>query len=473
MQRKEMKGDDVIKIKVRPSVLSASVLLLVCLAHVGAVDAKVYSVREYGAKGDGQTLDTAAINKSIEACSAAGGGRVEMAAGTYLTGSVHLLKNVDLHLDLGATLLGSARLQDYENYAPPAIMPESKALLWHRALVLADGAQNISISGQGVIDGQKVFDAHGEEHMRGPHTILLGNCRGITLRDISIKDSGNYAVLLELADQVEIRNVKISGGWDGVHFRGCRKQPCHDVTIANCQFFTGDDSIAGRYWDRVRITDCVLNSSCNCVRLIGPAEHLTIEKCRMYGPGEYPHRTSNRHNCLAGLNLQPGAWDGTQGKLDDVTISDITMDKVATPFHFVLKPGNTAGRIAVSRVKATGVYFTASSIESWAETPFADVSFRDVSIQFVGGGKSAASKETVHVPGNDPRPLPAWAFYLRNVQNLSMANVHVTCAQNDLRPVLIADHVKRLTLSGVTWPRVPGAEEPLVASGVEHLENQN
>jgi len=453
--------------------LLAAIMFFACVVQAGAAEVKVFNVRDYGARGDGRTADTAAINKAIEACSTAGGGRVNLPAGTYLSGTVHLRSEVDLHLEAGATLLGSADLKDYQNLVPPAIMPESKALAWHRALVLADGARNICITGEGVIDGRKVFDAHGEEHMRGPHTILLGSCRGVTLRDVSIKDSANYAVLLELTDRVEIRNVKITGGWDGVHFRGCREQPCHDVTIANCRFFTGDDSIAGRYWDRVRISDCVLNSSCNCVRLIGPAAHLTIEKCRMYGPGEYPHRTSDRHNCLAGLNLQPGAWDGTQGKLDDVTIRDIVMEKVGTPFHFILKSGNTAGRIAVSRVKATGVYFAAASVESWAETPFAEVSFRDVSIEFAGGGKRAASREPVRAPGNDVRPLPAWGFYLRNVQDLTMTNVRLTSAKDDLRSVLIADHVQRLTLSGVTWPHVPGADPPLATSGVEHLERRD
>jgi hypothetical protein len=149
------------------------------------------------------------------------------------------------------------------------------------------------------------------------------------------------------------------------------------------------------------------------------------------------------------------------------------MDKVATPFHFVLKPGNTAGRIAVSRVKATGVYFTAASVESWAETPLADVSFRDVSLEFAGGGKRLASQAPVHAPGNDPRPLPAWGLYLRNVRNLTLANVRLSCLQNDLRSVLIADRVQRLTLSGVTWPHVPGADAPLVTSGVEHLERRD
>jgi hypothetical protein len=278
---------------------------------------------------------------------------------------------------------------------------------------------------------------------------------------------------MELTDHVEIRDVKITGGWDGVHFRGCREQPCRDVTIAHCQFYTGDDSIAGRYWDKVLITDCTLNSSCNCLRLIGPATHLTIEKCRMYGPGESPHRTSNRRNCLAGLNLQPGGWDATQGKLDDVMIRDIVMDKVGTPFHFLLKPGNTAGRIAVERVKATGVYRAAVSVESWADTPFAEVSFRDVSIEFTGGGKKTASQQHVHAPGVDARPLPAWGFYLRKVQHATLEDVRLSCVKDDFRPVLIADQVERLTLNGVKWPNVRGAEPPLVTSGVAHLERRD
>jgi polygalacturonase len=428
-----------------------------------AAQPKAFNVRDYGARGDGRTLDTAAINRAVEACAAAGGGRVVLPPGRYLSGTVYLKSNVELMLDAAATLVGSKDLADYKSKQSP----------WHRALLLGDGAQNVRILGQGAIDGNRVFDPHGEEQMRGPHTIVLDHCRDVTIRDLAIKDSGNYAIFFELSDRVQIRNVKISGGWDGVHFRGSREQPCRDVTIADCRFATGDDSIAGRYWERVRVSNCALNSSCNCVRLIGPATHLTIEKCRMYGPGEHPHRTSNRRNCLAGLNLQPGSWDGTQGRLDDVTIDDITMQNVATPFHFVLKPGNTAGRVTVSRVKATGVYFAAASVESWAETPWEDVTFRDLVIEFAGGGKRDDARQPVRAPGNDCRPLPAWGFYLHNVKNLTLDHVRLSCVKPDLRPVLVADRVERLVLSDVPLPQAPGAEPPLVLRDVKHLDRRD
>jgi hypothetical protein len=455
----------------RPA-LAAVLLLLARGPDAAAAQPKVFNVRDYGARGDGRTLDTAAINRAVEACAAAGGGRVALPPGRYLSGTVHLASDLELELDAGATLLGSPDLAHYRNFNPPAMMPESKWTAWHRALLLGDGAKNVRISGRGTIDGNRVFDPHGEEHMRGPHTIVLGHCHDVTIRDVTIRDSANYAIYFELTDRVEIRNVKITGGWDGVHFRGCREQPCRDVTIADCRFATGDDSIAGRYWERVRISNCVLNSSCNCVRLIGPATHLTIEKCRMYGPGEHPYRTSNRRNCLAGLNLQPGSWDGTQGRLDDVTIEDINMQNVATPFHFVLKPGNTAGRISVSRVKATGVYFAAASVESWAETPWEDVTFRDLEIEFAGGGKREEARQPVRAPGNDCRPLPAWGFYLHNVKNLTLERVRLSCLKDDLRPVLMADRVERLVLSDVPLPQVPGAEPPLVLNGVKHLDRR-
>ena len=127
--------------------------------------------------------------------------------------------------------------------------------------------------------------------MRGPHTFVFINCRNVTVRDVSFVDSANYAIFFQISDHVDIRNVKFTGGWDGVHFRGAPSHPCKDVSIVGCRFYTGDDSIAGRYWENVVISDCIVNSSCNGIRLIGPATHLIVRDCLFYGPGVQPHRT--------------------------------------------------------------------------------------------------------------------------------------------------------------------------------------
>ena len=427
-----------------------------------------YNVRDYGASGDGQTLDSPAINKAFEACAAAGGGRVLLPPGKYLSGTIRLKSHITLWLDAGATLLGSTNLDHYESFAPPAGTPEAKfGSRWHRALLLGDGLDDVTLAGKGLIDGNKVFDPRGEERMRGPHTILLGNTRQLTLEDLRIKDSANYAILLERCEQVQVRNLRITGGWDGVHFRGWSGRPCRNVTITGCQFYTGDDSIAGRYWENVMISDCLFNSSCNGFRLIGPASHLIIAHCLFYGPGVEPHRSSGRFNMLAGINLQPGAWDATEGNLDDVLISDVTMHNVTTPFHFVLKPGNTAGRITVNRVSATGAYRAAASVESWSTTPFTNVVFRDVSVEYTGG--VSINSPAVKPPGVDARPLPAWGFYARNIQNLTFENVRLSCLSNDSRPCLLADSIAQLTLNSFRFTGMTNSTNACVLTNVAEV----
>ncbi len=446
------------------------VALLVAVGVAVASTAGVYDVRDYGAAGDGARLDTPAIHKAIEACATAGGGQVRLPPGRYLSGTVHLKSRVTLFLEAGATLVGTASLDAYQHATPPAFLPEAKWGKWHRALILGDGLEDIAIAGTGVIDGNKVFDPTGEERMRGPHTFVFVNCRRVSVRDVSFVDSANYAIFFQVSDEVDIRNVTFTGGWDGVHFRGGPGRPCRDVSIVRCRFFTGDDSIAGRYWENTLISDCIVNSSCNGIRLIGPAEHLIIHDCLFYGPGVRPHRTSKRHNMLAGLNLQPGAWDATEGALDDVLITDVTMHNVSTPFHFSLKPGNTAGRIVVNRVTATGAYRAASSVESWAETAFTNVVFRDVTIEYTGGGTKEQARMTVKSPGVDARPLPAWGFYVRNVDSLEFDNVRLRCEKEDPRPVLICDGVKQLTLDGFRFHRPASCVPPLVLNDVQQLQ---
>lgn len=467
----------------RTSILGA---LLVCVfgglpcmaparaATLATRPAGACNVRDHGAAGDGKALDTAAINTAIETCAAAGGGQVSFPPGRYLTGTIHLRSRVTLRLEAGATLVGSPTLEHYRSFSPPAGTPEARFRnTWHRALILGEELEEVAIVGEGTIDGNKVFDPQGEERMRGPHTILLGNSRGFTLRGVSIRDSANYAVMLEGCSDVEVRDVRFTGGWDGVHFRGWKDRPCRNVSIVGCQFYTGDDSIAGRYWENVVISDCIINSSCNGIRLIGPAKGLIIHDCLFYGPGRYEHRSSKRTNMLAALCLQPGAWDATEGPLDDVVISDITAHNVTTPFHFMLKPGNTGGKIRVSRVTATGVYRAASSVESWGQAPFEDVAFSDIQIEYTGGGTAEQAGMTIKAPGVDARPLPAWGFFARNVKTLRLENVRLHCETPDLRPVVICENVGQLVLDEFRYTRVPDVAEPLRLKDVGRVERMD
>jgi len=426
----------------------------------------VFSVREYGAAGDGKTLDTAAINRALAACGKAGGGQVLLPPGTYLSGTVRLVSGVTLKLAAGARLVGTPDLEQYEHFAAPKGTPEARSPKWHRALVLGVGVRDVAVVGPGVIDGNKVFDPRGEEKMRGPHTIILGSSRNVTIRDVVIRDSANYAILIEFTSQVAVRNVEVTGGWDGVHFRGWLRRPCRDLSIIGCRFFTGDDGIAGRYAENLLIADCVVNSSCNGIRVIGPAKHTIIHDCLFYGPGVHPHRTQDRHNMLAGIILQPGAWDVSDGALDDVLISDVTMRNVESPVTLYLRrAGNTAGGVTVSRLSATGVYRAAASVESWTDTPVGRVVFRDVSIEYAGGAAAEQGRKSARPPHLGVRALPAWGLYARNVKELVLEDVRLSVAKKDARPVLIAEDVKRLTLDGLRLPADAGAA-PLVLRNV-------
>ncbi len=435
-----------------------------------AAEQHVYDVRDYRNSADDPGLYTGAINRAIEACSSAGGGQVLIPPGRYLTGSIHLRNHVTLFLAAGATLVGTTNLSAYESPTVPAFMPEAKWGRWHRGLLIGDGAEDVTICGQGVIDGNKVFDPNGEEHMRGPHGIIFAGCRDFKIRDVSIVDAANYAIFFQASDDVEIRNVKIVGGWDGVHFRGAPGHWCHNVNIVNCQFYTGDDSIAGRYWDNTVISGCIVNSSCNGIRLIGPATGLLVNDCLFYGPGQRPHRSSDRTNMLSGIILQPGAWDKTEGPLDNVLLANNTMRDVASPVTVWTKPGNSVGRITVAGLTATGVYRSALSVESWAEAPITNVVIRNASIEFVGGGKAEQADRSVKGPGVDARVLPVWGLYARNVEQLTLEDVRFALAHDDLRPVLFADTVQRLRLDNFRFPEVSGVSQFLRTTNVARID---
>jgi len=429
------------------------VLLLAIALSAGSFPAPAQdvSLRDFIRTNPAPTVQTEAFNRAIESCATSGGGRVLVPPGRWVSGTIHLQTGVTLFLESGAVIVGSTNLDAYQAPQLPDYLPEAKWGKWHRALILGENVENVAIMGPGTIDGARVFDAQGEEHQRGPHTIVLVNSRRVVIRDLSVKDSANYAMLFQVCEDLEVRNVKVVGGWDGVHFRGAPRHPCRRVDITDCQFYTGDDSIAGRYWEDVVISKCTLNSSCNGVRLIGPAKGLIISDCLFFGPGRQPHRTSNRLNMLSGIILQPGAWDRTEGSLDEVWIANNTMRDVASPITVWTTPGNRVGKVVIAGMQATGVYRSALSFESWDAAPLGDMVVRNVSVEFAGGGKPASGK-AVERPGVDARELPAWGVYARNVEKLTLQDVRLSTAVADQRPAIDLEDIGRCSLENVRYP---------------------
>ena len=165
-------------------------ILFLLLLSLG-IQAQNYNVRDYGAKGDGKALDHVAINKAIDACVAGGGGRVLLPAGTYLCGSIRMKSNVDLHLMAGAKILAApASMKAYDEsevFGAPEYQ-DGGHTYFHNSLIWAEGQQNVSITGHGMIDGEgltkrdteKAGNVQGGSIGTGDKAIALKLCRNVT-----------------------------------------------------------------------------------------------------------------------------------------------------------------------------------------------------------------------------------------------------------------------------------------------------
>lgn len=442
------------------------VLGLLCLsvAHdvcASAAGKDIYDIMEFGAIGDGYTDNATAINSAIESCSAGGGGTVVVPSGEFLTGTIHLKSGVRLYLEDGAIIKGHMDPDVYKSYSPTNDMSRydsgdgtvnsnnSKDLRWNRALILGVGLSDVSIEGSGVIDGRHLYDPLGEEHMRGPHTILIAESESIILSGITIINSANYAFMSYGIEDARFIGLTIKEGWDGIHIRGGK-----DVVINDCEFYTGDDAIAGGYWENMSISRCQINSSCNGIRMIMPCEGLEISECRFYGPGMYPHRTSGparRTNMLTAVLLQPGGWGNAYGDIENIHIHDLEIDNVATPVMLVLNEGNDGKNILIEGISARNVYKSAISIESWRGGVYENAEFRNMNISFKGHDDPSLSSLNVGQPPADSRLLPCWALYARNVRQLKMSDIEFCLDGTDFRPALLFDNIGEAVLKDVVY----------------------
>lgn len=426
------------------------------------------NVLDYGAKGDGKHINTRAFQRAIQACSELGGGTVVIPPGRFLTGTIQLRSHVSLYLEKGAVIKGISDLKEYLPYIPTKEMGKydnADKYNWNRALVLGVGVEDISISGEGVIDGDHVFDPAGEEKMRGPHTILFGESRNITLSGISILRAANYAFMAYEIENATFQHLTIKEGWDGIHIRGGK-----NILIRNSGFYTGDDAIAGGYWENMTITDCHINSSCNGIRMIMPATGLEIARCRFQGPGLFPHRTSKeskRTNMLSAVLLQPGGWGVAPGRVDNVSIHDLEIENVDNPFMFVLNQGNECGIIRVERVKAIGIGKSSSSVESWKGGRFNQLIFRDISMEYVGHNGPELQNIQVGQPHVDSRILPCWGWFIRNARELIMENVTLSYTGTELRPAFCLDNVAEATFQQVSCREVEGVKPVMLLNSGE------
>ena len=252
-----------------------SLILVLLLLSFGA-QAQKYNVRDYGAKGDGKTLDHIAINKAIDACVADGGGQVLLPAGTYLCGSIRMKSNVDLHLMAGAKILAApASMKAYDEsevFGAPEYQ-DGGHTYFHNSLIWAEGQQNVSITGYGMIDGEgltkrdteKAGNVQGGSIGTGDKAIALKQCRNVTIRDITIYRGGHFAIITTGCDIGTIDNVTIDTNRDGIDIDCCKY-----FTVSNTKVNTPND-------------DAIVLKSSYALKRPVLSEHILITNCIVTG----------------------------------------------------------------------------------------------------------------------------------------------------------------------------------------------
>lgn len=460
--------------------------LVLLFAVSGVLEARDFSVRSHGAVGDGKALDTAAIQRTIDAAAAAKGGRVVFPPGSYLSGTIRLKSHVELHLQKGATLLGSTDLSHYQR-------------LNFLALVMANEQEKIGISGEGVIDGQgKIiaeaviapikpgkFPDAGEA--KRPVLINFRNCRDIIVRDVTLRESACWVQFYRDCDRLLIENITVRTMAaitnDGLDIDGCS-----NVVVRGCDIDSQDDAIclksSRRLCENILIENCRIRSTCNALKFgtasVKGFKNITVRNLEIYD------------TYFSGIALE--IVDG--GVMENVNISHIRMTTTNNPIFIRLGHRNANGPVgSIKGVTISDVTaeipnrrksemdkfpsywrhlcttLITGSITGLLGHPVRDVTLRNIAITYGGIGSEPKPDHILlenleKVPEcaeNYPESkmfgvLPAWGLYCRHAEGLRFENVTLRVAGEDYRAGAVFDDVRDLKMSHFNI--LSGGKEP-------------
>lgn len=445
----------------------------------------VWSVYDYGAKGDAETLDTQAIQSAIDACHQAGGGRVYLHNGSFLSGTIYLRSNVTLYIENGAVLLGSRHQKDYP--VTTSNHPSYHGtFLTNRMLIYAEDATNISIEGNGTINGQgeEFVGINNMEALKErPRIIHLRKCKNIKIKDITLYNSASWVqsymscegllidgITVDSRENTDINKERFADA-PGRNTDGLDIVDCRNVRIANCYINSGDDGICLKSLSQkegchnITITNCVITTNASGIKIgtesVGTFKDITITNCSMYDLR------------LGGIDIM--CVDGAQ--VERVLVSGISLRNVNGTAIFV-RLGNR-GRMHRADEKARAGYIKDISIQNVYGTnidrygcsitgvpgiPVENIMLSNINLTFKGGNSpfyfqgeegnpvKELSVETVpDVPEKHPRgdmfgKLPAYGFYIRHVNNISFDGVRLDTLEDEKRHAFVADDVDGLYL---------------------------
>ncbi|HET7178198.1 MAG TPA: glycoside hydrolase family 28 protein [Chryseosolibacter sp.] len=418
-----------------------------------------YNVKEFGARGDGKTLDTKAIQTAIDAAHKQNGGVVDVPAGTYLIGTLVLKGNVNLTLRPGAVLLGSPNYSDY-SAIDQKFESRTRNLYAKYFMIFAEDAKNISITGSGIIDG------NGRDHFREtypqnlrPFMIRLVNCENVTIRDVHLLESANWTLHLLGCRDVNIDGVAIENSGEG-NRDGLDIDASERVTVSNSRFLTTDDAIVLKTSTDVdcrdiAVTNCILRTKASAIKIgtesNGGFRNITVSNCAI--------RDVPVH---AGIELM--TVDG--GVMQNILIENISMENVATPLFIKLgvrarpykkgqyvKGVGDVRDIFLNNITVTNAKLP-SSIMGLHSKAIENLHITNYTVRY-GYTQDAVSyngvpfEEFAYPMALMYEKLPAYALYCRNVEGLHLERVAMYPAEGDMRPAMTFDRVDGLELTSI------------------------
>jgi len=462
--------------------------------------AAYFDVRHFGAKGDGTTIDTPAINAAIEAAADAGGGTVVFSAGVYASYSIHLKSKVALYLEQGATILAAPTPYDgmpsggYDEAEPQGAWEPYQDYghnHWHNSLIWGENIADFGIFGPGLIWGKGLSRGHDEKTLPntlakgvGNKAIALKNCRNAILSDFSILQGGWFGILATGVDNLTIDNLKIDTNRDGMDIDCCR-----NVRVSNCTVNSPwDDAIVpkssyalgeARATENVTIANCFVTGG----YALGSVLDGTWKEMKRnggWGTGRIKFGTESNGgfknitvaNCVF-EKCHGFALETVDGAIfEDIAITGISMREVTAPFFLRLgarlrgpKPQTVPGRlkrVLIGNVTSSNAAMLPSILAGISEHPVEDVKISDVYLEHVGGGGPELAALTPEEKANGyPEPtmfgqLPAAGFYMRHAKNVELTNVEIATVAPDARPAFHLEDVESADFFRLRLPKTGG-----------------
>ena len=444
-----------------------------------------YSLLQFGAVPDGKTKNTVAIQRAIDTAHKNGGGRVVFPAGRFLSGSIVLKSNVELHLLKGAVLLGSTDPGDY-----------IKINRW-KGFVMADGQQNIGISGKGTIDGQgrnlalhidslfyagKIdsirynFKERRPKYYLRPQNIEFVKCKNVRVTGVTLKNAACWVQTYDVCENVTIDNITVDSDayWnnDGIDI-----QDCKNVRITNCYVNAADDGICikSQYkehlCDSIYVANCTVRSSASAVKFgtvsHGGFKNVVIENIKVF----------DTFRSAIAIEVVDG------GICENILVQNIEAQNTGNPIFIRLgdrnkrRPPGMLKNVVLKNIRVQVPFerpdykydirgpalpffhnIFPSSITGIPGHPVENVLLENIEITYPGRGNNGMANLPVSrledVPENiEEYPefsmfgeLPAWGFYVRHVDGLKMENIHIKIEAADYRPPMVFDDVNNLEI---------------------------